>query len=190
MDGSLLLALLAGVGIAAACGLRAFLPLLLLGLAARAGWIELQPGLAWLGTTHALWALGAATVLEVAADKIPVVDQALDVIGTLVRPAAAWLGATAVLTGWPSPWGALAGLALGGVALIVHGVKAKLRLGTTVATAGHANPLVSTAEDLVAAGATLIAIVLPLLVHGFVALFVWTLSRLRGRPRATAAGIR
>ena len=190
MDASLLIALLAGIGIAAACGLRAFLPLLLLGLAARAGWIELQPGLAWLQSTHALWALGVATLLEVAADKIPVVDHALDVVGTLVRPAAAWLGATAVLTGWPSPWGELTGLALGGVALIVHGAKAKLRIGTTVATAGHGNPLVSTAEDLVAAGGTLIAIVLPLLVLAFVVLLVWLLTRLRGRPTPTAAGIR
>ena len=167
--------------------MRAFLPLLLLGLAARAGWIELKPGLDWLETTHALWALGIATLLEIAGDKIPVVDHALDLIGTVVRPAAAWLGATAVLTAWPSPWGELTGLALGGVALIVHGLKAKLRLGSTVATAGHANPIVSTAEDLIAAGGALIAIVLPLLVLGFVAIFVWILARLRGRERATAA---
>ena len=167
--------------------MRAFLPLLLLGLAARAGWIELKPGLDWLQTTHALWALGVATMLEIAGDKIPVVDHALDLIGTVVRPAAAWLGATAVLTAWPSPWGELTGLALGGVALIVHGLKAKLRLGSTVATAGHANPIVSTAEDLIAAGGALIAIVLPLLVLGFVAIFVWILARLRGRARATAA---
>ena len=44
MDVSWLLALAAGVGIAAACGLRAFLPLLFLGAAARLGLIHLRPG--------------------------------------------------------------------------------------------------------------------------------------------------
>ena len=54
MDLSLWLALLAGVGVAAASGLRAFLPLLVLGIAARLGMIELQPGARWLASSPAL----------------------------------------------------------------------------------------------------------------------------------------
>jgi hypothetical protein len=186
MEYSMVLALLAGVGVAASCGLRAFLPLLLLGLISRAGWIDLKPGLAWIASDQALWALGLATVLEIAADKIPVVDHALDLLGTLVRPAAAWLGATAVLTGWPSPWAELTGLLLGGVALTVQALKAKVRLGSTAATAGHANPIVSTAEDLLAAGGVLVSVVLPLLVLLFVGALVWLLTRLRRAPAARA----
>src|SRR6185503_10084137 len=147
---SLLLAILSGVAIAAACGLRAFLPLFALGLAGRAHWITLQSGASWLSSDHALWALGVATVLELAGDKIPVVDHALDVVGTVLRPAAAWLGAYALLGSWPTPWPQIAALVLGTSALVVHGLKAKLRVASSVATLGHANPLVSFVEDLLA----------------------------------------
>src|SRR5689334_1935298 len=143
----ILLALVSGIAIAAACGLRAFLPLLLLGLAARFGLIHLRPGAEWMAGDTALWALGIAAVLEVVSDKVPVVDHALDAIGTLLRPAAAWLGSFAVLAGWGSPWAQIAALVLGAGALAVHGLKAKTRLGSTVATAGHANPLLSVLED-------------------------------------------
>lgn len=90
MDLSWLLALTAGVGVAAACGLRAFLPLLFLGVAARLGVIHLRPGSEWLAADVALAALAVATVVEVAADKIPVVDHALDAIGTVKLSGWSW----------------------------------------------------------------------------------------------------
>jgi hypothetical protein len=170
-----------GIAIAAACGLRAFLPLLALGLAARFGLIHLRPGAEWMAGDPALWALGIATVLEVVADKVPVVDHALDAVGTLIRPAAAWLGAFAVLQGWGSPWAQIAALMLGAGALAVHGVKAKMRLGTTVATAGHGNPLLSVLEDsgvLVLVAAALLA---PLLALVLLVLLAWVTGRWRRR---------
>ncbi|TMQ73936.1 MAG: DUF4126 family protein, partial [Candidatus Eisenbacteria bacterium] len=48
------LPLLSGVAVAASCGLRAFLPLLALGLAARASLITLRGGAAWLSGDLAL----------------------------------------------------------------------------------------------------------------------------------------
>jgi hypothetical protein len=174
MDFSIWLAVLAGIGIAAACGLRAFLPLLLLGIAARTGWIALQPGAQWIASDHALWALGAATVLEIAADKIPIVDHALDAVGTLLRPAAAWLGAYAVMVQLPTPWAQLAAAALGGAALVVHGLKAKLRLGSTTVTLGHANPLLSIIEDALALLGGLIAVLAPAAIAlGVLVVVVW-----------------
>jgi hypothetical protein len=179
MDFSLILALLSGVAIAAACGLRAFLPLLLLGCAARVELIDLRPGVEWLRSDHALWALAAAAVIEIAGDKIPVVDHALDVMGTLLRPAAAWLGAYAVLQAWPSPWAQIAALVPGGMALAVHGLKAKLRLGSTVTTLGHGNPLLSVAEDVAALGAALVAVLAPLLALALLGAAFWTVARRR-----------
>lgn len=181
MDTSVVIAVFAGIVIAAACGLRAFLPLLVLGLAARAGWVELDPRAQALTGNLALLALSVATVFEIAADKIPVVDHALDVIGTFVRPAAAWLGAAALFHGWPAPWGALVSLALATVALGVHALKAKLRLGTTALTLGHGNPVVSSLEDLIALIMTLMAVLLPIL--GFILLVVLVVSALRRRSR-------
>ena len=178
---SLLLALVSGIAIAAACGLRAFLPLLALGLAGRFGLIHLRAGAEWMAGDPALWALGIATVLEVVADKVPVVDHALDLVGTLIRPAAAWLGAFAVLTGWGRPWAQIAAVVLGAGALAVHGVKAKTRLGSTVATAGHANPLLSVLEDSGVLVLVAAAILAPLLALVLVALLVWAATRWRRR---------
>lgn len=158
-----LLALASGVAIAAACGLRAFLPLLALGLAGRFHAVTLRPSVEWLAGDAALWSLGIATVLEIAADKLPVLDHALDAVGTVLRPAAAWVGAFAVLTGWGAPWAQIAALVLGAASLAVHGVKAKTRLGSTVVTAGHANPALSVLEDLGTVGLVALAIFLPLL---------------------------
>ena len=183
MDSSILLAVVAGVVIAAACGLRAFLPLLVLGLAARAGAIELDPAARWLAGNLALVALTVATVLEVAGDKIPIVDHALDVVGTFIRPAAAWLGASALFHGWPAPWGPLVSLSLAAVALGVHAAKAKLRLGTTAVTLGHGNAFVSTLEDVAVLAMTLMAVVLPLLALLLLVMLAWVALRRRARPR-------
>ena len=184
MHQTLLLALVSGIAIAAACGLRAFLPLLALGLAARFGLIHLRPGAEWMAGDAALWALGLAAALEVVADKVPVVDHALDAVGTVIRPAAAWLGAFAVLEGWGSPWAQIAALVLGAGALAVHGVKAKTRLGSTATTAGHANPLLSVLEDSGALLLILAAILAPLLALALVLLLIWIVRRWRRRRAA------
>src|SRR5439155_7187162 len=168
-----LLALASGVAIAAACGLRAFLPLLALALAGRFHVVTLRPGVEWLAGDAALWSLGIATVLEIAADKVPVLDHALDAVGTVLRPAAAWVGAFAVLTGWGAPWAQIAALVLGAASLAVHGVKAKTRLGSTVATAGHANPLLSVLEDSGVLVLVAAAILAPLLALAFVIALAW-----------------
>jgi hypothetical protein len=180
MDLSLLLALGGGVGIAAACGLRAFLPLLVLGLAARVGLVHLRPDSQWLAGDIALVALGAATVFEIAADKIPLVDHALDAIATVLRPLAAWMGVTALLVHWPSPLRQVVAVALAAGALTLHGAKAKLRLGSTGLTAGHANPLLSLAEDVIAL-LLAAAVLVPLLALLAVALVAWVMSRRRAR---------
>jgi uncharacterized membrane protein len=189
IDATLVLALLSGIAIAAACGLRAFLPLFAVGLAARQGWIQLHHGSEWLAGAPALWAFGTAAVLEIAADKIPIVDHALDAIGTLLRPLAGALGAFAVLRGWGEPWAGLASVALASGALVVHGAKAKARFGSTVLTLGHANPLLSIVEDLTSLGLLVAAFLAPVVaVVLVIALLAWAGSRAtrpdRARPSA------
>ncbi len=101
--------LIAGLCLAACCGLRAFLPPLMLGLAARLGIPELllgrsvlDPTFAWLASTPALVAFAVAVVLEVSADKIPALDHLLDMVQTVVRPAAGAL-VVAAAVGADSP---------------------------------------------------------------------------------------
>lgn len=160
---SILLALAAGVAIAAASGLRAFLPLFGVGLAGRFLGLPLADGTQWLRSDIALIALAVAAVVEIAGDKIPVVDHALDLLGTLIRPMAAAVASYALLDQMPSPWGAIAALALGGAAFLVHAAKAKVRIGSTATTLGAANPVLSIAEDAAAIAIAAIGILLPLL---------------------------
>jgi len=148
MSPSTWLAVASGIALASACGLRAFLPLWILGLLGRAHVVHLAAKMQWLSHDFALLALGVATVVEIAADKIPVVDHALDAIGLVARPAAAWLASYAVFLDWPTPWGQVASMALAVLALGIQVAKAKLRIGTTALTLGHGNPVVSVFEDL------------------------------------------
>jgi len=183
VDTSLLLAVASGIAVAAACGLRAFLPLLLLGLAARLGLVELRHGATWLAGDLALVALAVATAVEVAGDKLPVVDHALDAVGTVVRPAAAWLGAYAVLQSWPTPWAQIAALVLGMAALGIHGLKSSLRLGSTATTHGLANPALSVLEDLAAAATLAVAVLAPVLAIAIPVLILFAFRRRRHRAR-------
>ena len=185
------LALLTGVGIAAACGLRAFLPLLAVGIGARVGVLHLRGGSEWLANDTALWALGAATVLEILGDKVPVVDHALDALGTLLRPAAAVVGTYAVLHGWGEPWAPLFSLVFGAGALAVHGIKAKARVGSSAVTLGHANPFLSALEDVTSFGLLAAAILAPLAALAIVLLLAWMARRWwrrRQTSRAMVAG--
>lgn len=182
----MVLALGAGVAIAAAAGLRAFLPLLALGLAARFGGLQLHPSVGWLANDHALWALGVATVLEIAGDKIPVVDHVLDAIGVALKPMAAALGAYAALVNWPTPWGQIVALVLAGGTLAIHLAKAKLRLGSTALSAGAANPVLSVAEDGVAVAVLLAGLLVPLLASVLVVIAIVWIARRSMRSRSTA----
>jgi hypothetical protein len=181
VDPSLWLALLTGVGVAAAAGLRAFLPLFALGLAARFGGLELEPHVRWLASTEAIACFGVATVVEILGDKIPVVDHVLDTIGTFLRPLAAWLGAYAVLVHWPTPWGQIVAILLGTGALALHALKAKLRIGSTAVTLGTANPILSLVEDAGALLLLLVALLVPVLI--FVVLVALALLAWRRRRR-------
>jgi hypothetical protein len=181
---NLLLALATGVGLAAATGLRAFLPLLAVGLAGRHGVLHLHPGMEWLETDPALWSLGVATALELVGDKVPVVDHVLDVIGTFVRPVAAWVATFAVFQEWGTPWAQLLAVAMGVGALAVHGAKAHTRLGSSALTLGHANPILSVLEDAITFALVVAAVLLPLVALAFVTLAVIAYTRRKRTPRS------
>ncbi|MCO5166121.1 MAG: DUF4126 domain-containing protein [Planctomycetes bacterium] len=156
-----LAALCLGLALAASAGLRAFMPLLAAGVAARVGWIPVGESFQWLQETPALIALAAAVVFEVAGDKVPALDHALDLLQAPVRTAAGALACVAVVTPSAPVWAtALLGVVAGGAALSVHATKSFVRLGSTAATAGVANPVVSLFEDLACAAVTVLSLLL------------------------------
>src|SRR5690554_6063950 len=78
------LSLLIGIGLSATCGFRVFVPFLIISAAFLAGYLELSPGFAWLGSYPALITFAVATILEIIAYFVPYVDNLLSVISTPV----------------------------------------------------------------------------------------------------------
>lgn len=181
----LLVTLALGVGLAASCGFRVFVPLLVMSLAARAGYLDLGAGTAWLAGPGAAWALGAASIVEVAAYLVPWLDNALDAVATPAAVVAGTLATGAVLGGELSPflrW-TLAVIAGGGVAGTVQGSTVLARGASSAATLGVANPLLGLFElgaALLVAGLVILApFVGLLLVLALLVLILWR----RGRRR-------
>jgi len=102
----IIIALCLGITLSAACGFRVFIPPLAMSLAAIYGHFPLSSGFEWLGSTEAAIALVIATILEIAAYYIPLVDNLLDTVqvpiavgvGTVIT--AATLGHTDPVLQW------------------------------------------------------------------------------------------
>lgn len=170
-----MLELLTGTGLAAAAGLNAYIPLLVVGLSSRfLDWIQLPPAWAWLENEWVLVILGVLLVVEIVADKIPAVDTVNDAIQTVVRPAAGGIlfgtgtASETVAVTDPASFFASAqwvpiviGIVL---ALLVHTGKTLTRPAANVATAGVAAPVLSTVEDLSSVALSVVAILFPVLV--------------------------
>lgn len=187
-----ILAATLGLGLAAATGLRTFLPLLMLSAAVHFELfgIALNESMQWVGSTGALVALGIATAVEVFADLIPLVDNALSVVGTVVRPVAGAIAAWAAFANLDPAMAALAGIVIGApTALAVSTAQTGTRAASTATTAGFGNPVLSVIDSIASFLTSLIALVVPLLVIPLLAVAGWLgfrgyrrLRRSRGVP--------
>jgi uncharacterized membrane protein len=172
-------------------GLRGFLALLIASLAAHAGWIHLNASYAWLGSDGASIVLAIFAVLEMLADKIPVVDNALHLLYFIVRPAAA-----AILVGGtvhaPNQSELIGLMVVGAInAFVVHGASAAARAASTASTLGVANSTMSVGEDIVAIGGGALAIAVPVLAAAlalaFLVVLLVVVRRISRRPHPLAA---
>lgn len=179
-----MLAIGAGVVLAASAGLRAFMPLLGAGLAGRFLDWPLSSGMSWLASDSALIMLGVAAVLELAADKVPVVDNLLDAGHTVAGPIAGMLVTFTALGDLPTPLALILGLAVGApVAGGVHAVAAATRFKSTVTSAGSLNPALSIAEDGLSIGAILVAVLVPILAFVVAVIVLFVVARVIRRMR-------
>jgi hypothetical protein len=171
-----------GIGLAAATGFRIFIPLLIAGLAARFEVLPLGESFQWLASTPALLMLGTAAAVETLAYYIPGVDHALDVLAGPATLVAGTVASAAVMTDIPPAvmW-PVAVIAGGGAAGLTKGSTALLRAKSGLATAGLANPVVSTVETVGATGIAILAIAVPLLCFVAVVVLLWWVARKAGR---------
>lgn len=177
-------ALLTALGLSAASGLRAYLPVLAVvvgttipnGCSQGGDLITLSTPFKQLIGNDTPWALVAVLAVlaggEFVVDKVPIVDHASDLVHTVIRPVAGAVvmsGISNPVSEW-NPWvAAVAGAAL---ALTVHGAKAATRPAVTATTAGLGNPVVSLGEDLLAGVLSVLALLAPFLAILFLVLLV------------------
>ena len=174
-----------GFALAAAVGLRIFVPLLVVSVAAYAGHIELSGGLAWLGSPATLIVLAVATLLEIVAYKVPWLDNLLDAAGAPVAVLAGTLMMASALEGAdPLLRWTMAAIAGGGTAGAVHGSLAVLRKLSSLTTGGLANPLISMAEGIGSLALSLVALLVPIAALVAAALMVGLVVALIRRRQA------
>jgi hypothetical protein len=183
-----LLSIGVGVGLAAAAGLRVFVPLLALSAAAKWGGFPIADRFTWLQSDLAFGILAVATVAEVAAYYIPVVDNVLDGLAAPFAVAAGIVLSAAVMTDLPPEvrWAA-AIIAGGGTAGIVHGLTSITRLKSTALTAGLGNPVIATAELVGSVITSIVVIVLPVVAIAVVLTLLLVIRAIR-RRRVRATG--
>ena len=185
------LSLSTAFGLSASAGLNAYIPLLTIALVDRLtdGLIDLQGPWVWLGSWWTIGVLAVLLVVELLVDKVPAADTVNDIIQTVVRPAAGAIlfAASTRVIGLNPVVAAVCGVILAGG---VHTVKAGGRPVVTAATAGTANPIVSTVEDIVAVVGSVVSIIYPYLVVVFLlllALLIGLLLTWRRRRRQARA---
>jgi hypothetical protein len=166
------LPVLLGVSLAAATGFRVFVPLLILGLAARGGYVPIGEAFAWVATDPALLMLAIAAVAEVIAYYVPGIDNLLDSIATPAAVIAGIAVSAAVMTDLPPmlKW-TLAIIAGGGAAAITQSATTLVRGHSTVLTAGLGNPVIATGEVAGAVAVSALALIAPYLAFALAAIF-------------------
>jgi hypothetical protein len=191
-----LVALTAGIGLAACAGLRAAFPLFAIGVAGRLLDWPLAASMTWLASNPALAILGVASVGEIVADKVPAAHRIFDPTETVLAPVTGYLAAFAPVATLRIHYllDVAAALAIGlGIGGGIHILAASARIASRRTPGGLGNPFLSVAEDLFAGSAAVFAIAAPFLalVAVLVPVALW-LRRLRrdaahrdrGRPVA------
>ncbi len=174
-----LLGIFSAFGLSASAGLNAYIPLLVVGVLAHyTNLIHLRAPWDLLANPWILIMLGLLLIVEMLADKVPVVNHINDLIQTFVRPAAgavAFAASTNVIQGINPVLALACGLLVAGGVHLVKSVA--VRPVVTATTAGAGNVPVSVAEDLTSTAVSFLSVLVPvaiaILVAALIILLIW-----------------
>ncbi|MBR9910978.1 MAG: DUF4126 family protein [Gammaproteobacteria bacterium] len=187
---ALLATLALTMGASWASGINLYAALLVLGIGASTGNIDLPPDLQTLADPMVIGAAGLMYFIEFFVDKTPGVDSGWDTLHTFIRiPAGALLAAGAV--GDVSPaLGIAAGVMGGSLATVSHATKAGSRVLINTSPEPFSNWTASLTEDVLVIGGLWTALAHPLVFLCLLALFllaaIWLLPKLWRLLRAVA----
>jgi hypothetical protein len=173
MNTEWIIAVALGIGLSASAGFRVFVPLLVAAVAGKTGILPLTDSFIWMSSWASIICFGTATILEILAYYIPVVDNLLDAVNTPLAIAGGTLLATSVLPGDHELLKWVSGLLIGGTSAgIIHAGTSLLRLASTKTTVGTGNAILSTGEHIAAFGTSISVLFIPVIVGALVLIFL------------------
>jgi hypothetical protein len=183
-----------GLGAAWTSGINLYATVAVLGLLEHYKLAQLPGGLHVLDNWIIIGIALFLYIIEFFADKIPYVDTVWDAVHTFIRvPAGAIIAASA--TAHMNPTVQVVALLLGGtVALSSHGTKATLRAAANTIPEPVTNWTLSIIEDILAIGATVLAVLHPaailVVIFIFLLALIWILPKVIRRIRRMFAATR
>ncbi len=183
----IVLQVLVGIGLAATCGFRVFVPLFVMSIAGLSGYMDFSAGFEWIAGYPALIIFGVATVIEIVAYFVPYVDNILDMASLPISIVAGIIIFASVVTDVdPILRWTMALVAGGSIAAATSLLSNGIHALSTATTGGTANPAVSTVESGASIVMTVLSIVLPIVGIVVVALVVFLIARRLIRKKKAA----
>jgi hypothetical protein len=164
------------LGTAWTSGINLYATVAVLGLIQRFGLATLPGG---LDTLDNPWIIGTALFLyavEFIADKVPYFDSIWDAVHTFIRVPAGAVLAFAGSSAIDQRVQIVALLVGGGLALSSHGTKATVRAAVNTSPEPFTNWTLSIVEDIFAIGATVLAVLHPLILVAIIIIFLLILA--------------
>ena len=171
----IVLSLSLGLGLAAACGFRVFIPPLMMGVASRFDLYELEGSFVWVCETWAIGVFAIATLIEIGGYYVPWIDNLLDTIATPAAIIGGIFVTSASLEGEmdPSMQWMLSIIAGGSTAGVIQIGTVATRAVSTTTTGGLANPLVSTLEALASIICIILSLFLVVIIPFVLVFLIW-----------------
>lgn len=176
-----------GLGLAASCGFRVFVPLLISNIASMTGLVNIGNGFEWMGSWPAFAVFATATAAEIIAYYVPWLDNALDTVAIPLASVAGTLLSVSFLTDLPPMVQWTLGIIVGGGSAAVIKTGASMaRLKSSVFTADFANWIIATLEHIASIVMSVLTIFIPVVMGifalGVLGYFGWRLMLKRPRP--------
>ena len=171
----ILLSLSLGLGLAAACGFRVFIPPLMMGVGSRLDLYKLEGSFVWVDDTWAIAIFAVATLLEIGGYFIPWIDNLLDAVATPAAIIGGIFVTSASLEGEldPSAQWTLSVIAGGSVSGVIQLGTVATRAISTGTTGGLANPIISLLEAVASVLCILISLFLVAIIPIVIIFLIW-----------------
>lgn len=173
-----------GAGLAWASGIRLYAAILIVGLVARAGWVELPDALMVMSHTWVMTTAGVLALGEFIADKVPAFDSLWDGVHTFIRIPAGMLLAAGAFDAY-GPGATLAAALVGGfITSSAHLAKTGTRAAINHSPEPFSNWAASTTEDIATLGGLWLVFQYPLVFLGLLLVFLflawWLIAKVFG----------